>query len=326
MAAHGFDVVARRGPADQQGLHLHHERDRDQGEHDPDRHRPPGVPPRVVGEDRRRHPAEGEDRADERAHVLDQQHGQRRPPRPTHERPVAGGAAGIVGLADGGAQRQGVEDQGAAEDPSRDRRVDQRLGGVEAVPAPQHGEGRSGDEGRDGDDERPELAAPALAVPAGHQQPVVAAVDRRVDAAGEQPRRAGDHRSRHLRGGGHHADDEADHRGTGATLGGLLVGLPSVSGSRSHRAMVRARGRSLTAVDLRDARYVSFTTYRRDGTPVATPVWIAPFPTVGRASPPTPMRARRSGCGTTPRRRSSSATSVVASPPARRASPPPSSW
>lgn len=29
--------------------------------------------------------------------------------------------------------------------------------------------------------------------------------------------------------------------------------------------------------DLDDARYVSFVTYKKDGTPVATPVWIVPF-------------------------------------------------
>jgi uncharacterized protein len=28
--------------------------------------------------------------------------------------------------------------------------------------------------------------------------------------------------------------------------------------------------------ELRDARYISLTTYKRDGTPVATPVWFAP--------------------------------------------------
>ncbi len=28
--------------------------------------------------------------------------------------------------------------------------------------------------------------------------------------------------------------------------------------------------------ELGDARYISLTTYKRDGTPVATPVWIAP--------------------------------------------------
>jgi PPOX class probable F420-dependent enzyme len=28
--------------------------------------------------------------------------------------------------------------------------------------------------------------------------------------------------------------------------------------------------------ELRDAKYISLTTYKRDGTPVATPVWIAP--------------------------------------------------
>ncbi len=30
-------------------------------------------------------------------------------------------------------------------------------------------------------------------------------------------------------------------------------------------------------MDLGDARYVSFTTFRRNGDPVATPVWIAPL-------------------------------------------------
>ncbi len=29
--------------------------------------------------------------------------------------------------------------------------------------------------------------------------------------------------------------------------------------------------------DLDNARYVSFVTYKKDGTPVATPVWIVPF-------------------------------------------------
>ncbi len=30
--------------------------------------------------------------------------------------------------------------------------------------------------------------------------------------------------------------------------------------------------------ELGDARYISLTTYKRDGTPVSTPVWIAPAP------------------------------------------------
>ena len=28
--------------------------------------------------------------------------------------------------------------------------------------------------------------------------------------------------------------------------------------------------------DLADERYVSLTTFKKDGTPVATPVWVAP--------------------------------------------------
>jgi PPOX class probable F420-dependent enzyme len=31
-------------------------------------------------------------------------------------------------------------------------------------------------------------------------------------------------------------------------------------------------------MDIGNARYVSFTTFRRNGDPVATPVWIAPLP------------------------------------------------
>lgn len=31
------------------------------------------------------------------------------------------------------------------------------------------------------------------------------------------------------------------------------------------------------SADLDSAKYVSFVTYKRDGTPVATPVWIVPF-------------------------------------------------
>lgn len=34
--------------------------------------------------------------------------------------------------------------------------------------------------------------------------------------------------------------------------------------------------------DIRDARYVSLTSYKRDGSPVPVPVWIAPLPD-GRA-------------------------------------------
>ncbi len=31
------------------------------------------------------------------------------------------------------------------------------------------------------------------------------------------------------------------------------------------------------AKDLDEAQYISFTTYKRDGTPVSTPVWLVPF-------------------------------------------------
>jgi uncharacterized protein len=46
-----------------------------------------------------------------------------------------------------------------------------------------------------------------------------------------------------------------------------------------HRRGANSRSvRTLRAMDIAAEKYVSFTTFKRDGTPVSTPVWIARLP------------------------------------------------
>ncbi len=56
---------------------------------------------------------------------------------------------------------------------------------------------------------------------------------------------------------------------------------PAEREDENRRRYARAADR-FPGVSIADARYVSFTTYRRTGEAVATPVWIAPLPD-GRA-------------------------------------------
>src|SRR3954451_11403522 len=112
-------VLRRRALTDQQGLHLDGEHHGHQDQQDADRRGADGVPATVARDQRHADAEQGEEQAEQRGEVLEQDHRQLRCPRGAHELDPRPLAADLVGLVDGGAEGETLHDERREQDGHR---------------------------------------------------------------------------------------------------------------------------------------------------------------------------------------------------------------
>ena len=123
------DVAAVRALADEQALGLDAEDDRDGDQQHADRDRADAIPDRVAGEDGEADAGEGEDQAEERGDVLEQDDRQLGLLGVPDEVDPALLAAHVVRLDHGGAQREALEpDRDDEHDDRQPRHLERRAG------------------------------------------------------------------------------------------------------------------------------------------------------------------------------------------------------
>ncbi len=196
------DLLRARGLAEEQGLGLGGQDEGDQDEEDADADGADAVPDAVAGEQGQADAAEGEDEADEGAEVLQEDDGQFGGLGAADVLDPGEGAAGLVGLLDGGAEGVALGEDREDEDADRPVPVFDVVGVADLLVALVDGEHAADGEEDDGDEEgvdvplaavaegvlRGRLALGALA--ADEEQELVAGVGDRVDALRQHRGRA----------------------------------------------------------------------------------------------------------------------------------------
>lgn len=150
------------GLAQEQGLGLQGQDDGDDDQQDADAQGADAVPDAVVGEQGEADADEGEDEADERAEVLQQDHGQLGGLGAPDELAPAEGAAGLVRLLDRGAEGEALRDDREDEDADGPVPGLDRVRVVDLLVALVDGEHATDGEEHDGDEEGVDVAFPPV--------------------------------------------------------------------------------------------------------------------------------------------------------------------
>jgi hypothetical protein len=244
------DQLGVRRLADQQALGLARQQNRHQAQDQADDHRGHPVQSRIIEMVAGPHPHRRHDQADQGGAVLEQHHEVGRILGSLDGLPDAQLAATGVELLDRHRPRPPFQQDGDTQHDVVDRRVMQRLGLLDVVPALIDRHPRPQGKDQQGDDKGPEIEFAPIAegigrirrafgpVLAMQEQHLIAAVDQRVHPLGQHGRRAGD------RGGDKLGDGNAEIGEQGGeqhqigldrmNLGSVLAhGKPSMDRSRS---------------------------------------------------------------------------------------------
>ena len=229
--ADGGSLLGERALAHQHGCHLEGQEDRDDHKQRADGHGAQAIPPTIPGHDGHGDAEQCEDESHEGTEILEEDDRQLRLPgiaQETEERPLA---AGVVGLAQGGAETQALQDDGDTEDEEGDPRIREVLGVLELVEALVEREEPAHEEEDDRDDEAVDVSTPAVAkrvlgvrrllraLVADKEQHLVAGVGHRVDGLRQHRRRSGEGEGDELADGDAEIGEESGDDGLHATFG-----------------------------------------------------------------------------------------------------------